>query len=194
MIVYILAVLVVLLAALMAFGIAALLHLQGAAYAIFVMVLLLIGIGAAVAIVVMHRRSKRQEEEGGAATGGEAGDIDLLLNDVNRKLRNSQHGVKTLDELPLVYLLGESGSAKTTTVTQSGMEAELVAGSASHGAEQAPTETLNLWFTGAAALLEVGTTIRGTRRGWRGPSSVPARGLTALRLDAARLRVPQSSA
>lgn len=63
MIIYFLAVLVVLLAALMAFGIAALLHLQGAAYVIFVIVLLVIGIGAAVAIVVMHRRSKRQEEE-----------------------------------------------------------------------------------------------------------------------------------
>lgn len=162
MIVYILAVLVALLAALMAFGIAALLHLQGAAYAIFVVVLLVIGVGAAVAIVVMHRRSKRQEEEeGGAATGSEAGDIDLLLNDVNRKLRNSQRGVKTLDELPLVYLLGQSGSAKTTTVIQSGMEAELVAGTASQGAEQGFTETLNLWFTGTAALLEIGTTVQG---------------------------------
>lgn len=162
MIIYILAALVVLLAALMAFGIAALLHLQGAAYAIFVIVLLVIGIGAAVAIVVMHRRSKRQEaEEGGDASGGDAGDIDLLLNDVNRKLRNSQHGAKTLEELPLVYLLGQSGSAKTTTVAQSGMEAELVAGNASQGGEQTPTETLNLWFTGNAALLELGTTVRG---------------------------------
>ncbi len=162
MIVYILAALVVLLAALMAFGIAALLHLQGAAYAIFVIVLLLIGIGAAVAIIVMHRRSKRQEEEeASGASGGEAGDIDLLLNDVNRKLRNSPQGVKTLDELPLVYLLGQSGSAKTTTVVQSGMDAELVAGTASHGSEQTSTESLNLWFTGTAALLELGTTISG---------------------------------
>lgn len=63
--------------------------------------------------------------------------------------------------MPLVYLLGQSGSAKTTTVAQSGMEAELVAGSASQGGEQTPTETLNLWFTGNAALLEVGTTVRG---------------------------------
>jgi type VI secretion system protein ImpL len=162
LIVYILAVLVVLLAALMAFGIAALLHLQGAAYIVFVAVLLIIGIGAAIAIVAMHRRAKRREEElAGGANGGDANDIDLLLSDANRKLRNSQRGIRTLDELPLVYLLGQSGSAKTTTVVQSGIEAELIAGSASQGGEQPPTETLNLWFTGNAALLEVGTTIRG---------------------------------
>ena len=155
--IYFLAVLVILIAALLAFGIAALLHLQGVAFAIFVAVLLILGIGAAVAILVMHRRSKRQQDE---TSGGESGDIDLFLNDVNRKLRNSQRGVKTLDELPLIYILGQSGAAKTTTILQSGMDAELVAGTASQSADQPPTETLNLWFTGTAALLEVGSTIR----------------------------------
>lgn len=162
MIIYLLAVLVILVAALMAFGIAALLHLQGAAYAIFVVVLLLIGIGAAVAIILMHRKSKREEaEQAGEGGGGEPGEIDLLLNDVNRKLRTSQQGAKTLDELPLIYVLGQAGSAKTTMVAQSGLDAELVAGNASHTAEQVSTESLNLWFTGKAAILEVGSAIRG---------------------------------
>jgi type VI secretion system protein ImpL len=162
LIVYLLAAIVVVLAALLAFGIAALLHLQGAAYAIFVVVLLVIGIAAAVTILVLHFRSKRQrEEEGFSAAGGEAGEVDLLLNDANRKLRTSQQGAKTLEALPLIYLLGQPGSAKTTTVLQSGLDPEMVAGTASHEGEQVPTEILNLWFTGTAALLEVGAALRG---------------------------------
>ncbi len=162
MVIYLLAVLVVVVAALLAFGIAALLHLQGVAYAIFVVLLLVIGIAAAVTILVLHFRSKRQqEEEGNASAGGDSGELDLLLNDANRKLRASQQGAKTLDALPLIYLLGQPGSAKTTTVVQSGLDPELVAGTAMHETEQVSTAVLNLWFTGTAALLEIGSALRG---------------------------------
>lgn len=161
MIVYFLAAVIVLIAALIAFGVAALLHLHGAAYAVFVVVLLVIGLGAAIAIVVMHLRSKRQQDEGGGASGGDVSEIDLLLNDANRKLRNSQQGAKTLEALPLIYVMGQNGSAKTTMVVQSGLDAELVAGTASQGTEQASTDVLNLWFTGTAAILEIGSALRG---------------------------------
>jgi uncharacterized membrane protein len=58
---YILAVVVLLVAALLAFGLAALLHLQGAAYLVFVILVLLIGIAAAITIVVMHLRAKKEK-------------------------------------------------------------------------------------------------------------------------------------
>ena len=66
MLVYLLAVAVVLIAALLAFDIAALIHLQGTAYFIFVILLLAIGVAAAVILLVMHfRAKKRKAEEGG---------------------------------------------------------------------------------------------------------------------------------
>jgi type VI secretion system protein ImpL len=160
LIAYLLVALVILVAAVLAFGIAALLHLQGAAYVIFVVVLLVIGIAAAITILVLHFRSKRQQETG-ASIGGEVGELDLLLNDASRKLRTSQQGAKSLDSLPLVYVLGQAGSAKTTTIAQSGLGPELLAGTASHETEQVPTDILNLWFTGTAVLLELGTALRG---------------------------------
>ena len=161
MLAWVLAVIVILVAALLAFGIAALLHLSGVGYTVFVIVLLLIGIAAAITILVFHYRAKKERElQGDSGAAGGAGDLDLLLNDANRKLRTSQQGAKTLDALPLIYLLGDAGAAKTTTVVQSGIDPELLAGSASQSAEQTPTPVLNLWFARQAAFLEVGAALR----------------------------------
>jgi type VI secretion system protein ImpL len=157
---YVLAIVVVLVAALLAFGLAALLHLQGGMYLAFVIVILLLGIVAAVIIIVLHLRAKKEKEQQGEAPGTAAtAELDLLLTDANRKLRSSQQGGKTLESLPLLYILGDSGTAKTTTVLRSGLVPELLAGTASD-TEQVSTDVLNLWFTKAAALLEVGTSVR----------------------------------
>jgi type VI secretion system protein ImpL len=158
---YVLAFVVVLVAALLAFGLAALLHLQGAAYLVFVIVVLLLGIAAAVVIIVLHRRSQKEKQQLGEAAGTAAtAELDLLLADANRKLRTSQQGAKTLESLPLLYILGDAGSAKTTTVLKSGLDPELLAGTATLDRDQIPTQVINLWFTKAAALLEVGASIR----------------------------------
>jgi type VI secretion system protein ImpL len=158
---YLLAIIIVVIAAALAFGLAALLHLQGLTYVLFVVILLLIGIAAAVTIVVLHHRNKKQKAlEGDAADSAARSELDLLLNDANRKLRESQQGAKSLESLPLVYILGDLGSAKTTMVLQSGLEPELLAGSASQSGEQASTQILNLWYTRFAAFLEIGPTIR----------------------------------
>ena len=161
MLAYILAVVVLLIAALLAFGLAALIHLQGTAYLVFVIIILLLGIAAAIAIIVLHRRAKKEKEQQGEAPGTAAtAELDLMLNDANRKLRTSQQGSKALDSLPLLYILGETGSAKTTTVLRSGLDPELLVGTAALDGDQVPTGMLNLWFTKASALLEVGASVR----------------------------------
>lgn len=161
MLVYLLAVAVVLIAALLAFGIAALLHLQGTAYLVFVILLLLVGVAAAVIILIVHFRAKKRRALEGDISGTEAtSELDLLLNDANRKLRTSQLGAKTLDALPLIYILGDASSAKTTTVIKSGLDPELVVGNASSESQQVPTQIVNLWFTRQAALLELGANLR----------------------------------
>ena len=161
MLVYLLVVAVLLVAALLAFGLAFLLHLHGTMAIVFIVLILLAGIAAAVVILVLHFRAKKKEQqEGDPAVGGATGEVDLLLNEGNRKLRESQQGAKTLDALPLIYILGESGTAKTTTVIRSGLDPELVAGTAPTEGESVPTPVLNLWFTKLAAILEVGATVR----------------------------------
>ena len=163
MLAYILAFVVLAVAALLAFGLPTLMHLQGGLYLGFVILVVVLGIAAAVIILVLHYRAKKEKEKeqqgelpGTAATA----ELDLLLNDANRKLRTSQQGAKTLESLPLVYILGDSGTAKTTTVMRSGLDPELLAGTAPHEGDQVQTEVLNLWFTRIAALLEVGAAVR----------------------------------
>ena len=114
MLVYLLVVAVVLVAALLAVGLAALLHLQGTAAIVFIALILLAGITVAVVILVLHFRAKKKaQQDGEVTTGGATGELDILLNDANRKLRESQQGAKALDGIPLIYILGDTGTAKT---------------------------------------------------------------------------------
>ena len=83
------------------------------------------------------------------------------MSDANRRLRSSQRpGPKSLDGLPLLYLLGEAGSAKTTIVLRSGLDPELIAGTAPREGDVSPTPLLNLWFTRQAVIVEAGEAIR----------------------------------
>jgi type VI secretion system protein ImpL len=161
---YLLAVVILVVAAVLAFGLAALLHLHGLAYIIFVTLILLIGIAACVTIIVIHHRKKKEKELGEDPADSAARDeLNLLINEANRKLRESQQGAKTLEHLPLIYILGDQGAAKTTLVQQSGLEPELLAGTGTTESDQTPTPILNLWYTRLAALLELGPSIRQSR-------------------------------
>ena len=57
---------------------------------------------------------------------------------------------------PLIYILGDENSAKTQTVLQSGLDAELLAGQLHRDGQIAPTPLANIWFTGTAAVVEAG--------------------------------------
>ena len=162
MLVYLAVVAVLIVAALLAFGLAFLLHLHGVSLIVFVSVILLLGIAAAVIILVLHYRAKKEKElvEGDAAVGGATGELDLLLNDANRKLRAAQQGGKTLDLLPVLYILGEAGSAKTTHVMRSGLEAELLSGTLPQEGQSGATPVANVWFTSATAIVETGESVR----------------------------------
>jgi len=161
LLVYLLAVVIVLIAALLAWGLAALLHLQGTMLILFVVIIMVLGLAAAITVVVLHLKAKKkQAQDGLLPEGGAGGDLDVLLEDANRKLRTSQQGAKSLDALPLIYILGDQGTAKTTMVQRSGLDPELVAGVVPRAGESVPTPVLNLWFAGQAALLEAGEAIR----------------------------------
>jgi type VI secretion system protein ImpL len=163
LLVYLIVALIVIVAALIAFGLAALLHLHGIAYFVFVVVVLLIGIGAAAAILILHRRSRKQAEIENEAPGEGAAEIGVMIDAANGRLRGSQKRVQSLDALPLVYVLGDAASAKTSVVAQSGLDPELLAGNAAPGAEQAPTGLLNLWFARVAALAEIGPSLQAVK-------------------------------
>jgi type VI secretion system protein ImpK len=88
---------------------------------------------AGLASTLLHR--KKPEEN--AATLSE---IDLHFSKAAEWVRDS-HGIRKLEEVPTVFLLGDTGAGKSTLIAKAGIQAELLSG---QGA-LAPTSTLNLW-------------------------------------------------
>jgi type VI secretion system protein ImpL len=121
---------------------------------------LLVAIVAVIVLIILHLRAQKKKTPVNQESSGQPYDMDFLLRDVRRRLQHSQQGATSLESLPLLYILGEAGSGKTTMVLQSGLDPELLAGSAGPGSSLAPTQMLNVWFTRVAALVEIGAALR----------------------------------
>jgi type VI secretion system protein ImpL len=138
-------------------GTGLLLHFEGMKLLLFCLVLGLIGVvAAAVALWYLGRMTPRVH---GGETANAADDANLqaLMRDANQKLRQSAKGeAKSLAAMPLVYILGDENSAKTQTVLQSGLDPELIAGQLYRDQLLVPTQLVNIWYTGTAALVEAG--------------------------------------
>ena len=131
------------------------------------LLLLLFGIAGAVVLIWLARKS--------AASAGKQADgkpvdttaLDDLLREANGKLAASPRAAaKKLNDVPLLYIIGESNSAKTTAVMKSGIEAELLAGQIYRERDIVSTPVANIWYSGKAAVIEAGEAIRQTPGLW----------------------------
>ncbi|SEG46139.1 type VI secretion system protein ImpL [Bryocella elongata] len=129
-------------------------HLEGMRFGIFVGVMSVVGIAALVAIVIYQKKM-----EGDALpsdlTAAESSSLDSLVKAAEHKLKGSSTG-KSLSGLPLVYLVGDSNSAKTHTLVQSGLDPELLAGEVYRDGQIAPTPLANIWYTGHGIIVDAG--------------------------------------
>src|SRR5713226_859030 len=108
----------------------------------------------------------RSESKGGSAAAAEGGqesapggleEIDLLFREAETKLASARLGKGAkLGQLPLVVLLGATGSGKTSSILQCGLDAELLAGQAYKEGAVAPTRAANLWFARRTVFVEAG--------------------------------------
>ena len=89
----------------------------------------LIGLIAAGSFLWFYRKSKAEESGSETAPAKGSDDLDVLVHEAIRRLKSSTlgRGAK-LGNLPLVFLLGDSGSTKTTTIINSALDPELLAG------------------------------------------------------------------
>jgi type VI secretion system protein ImpL len=69
--------------------------------------------------------------------------------------------------MPLIIVAGPGGSAKTTVITRSGMEPELLAGEVYRGDAVVPTSSINLWFAQNNLVLEAGGKVAGDAARWK---------------------------
>lgn len=141
------------------------LQVQGTALVVLRVLLVLLGAIAATVILVLHFRKTKRE----GATKNIQGntELDTLLRDAEKKMAAAQRtGAKTLDSLPLLYILGESNAAKTTTVLKSGLDPELLAGQIYRDQDVVATPVANIWYTQQCVIVEAGDAVRKSPQLW----------------------------
>ncbi len=135
------------------------LHLHGSDVWILRVGLAFVGLVAAGSFLWFYRKSKAEEAgpetESGAGQAAGTDDIDLVVREAVRRLRSSTLGRgANLGNLPLVFILGDSGATKTTTVIHSALDAELLAGHVYQDTTVLPTRLLNIWYTRQAIFVD----------------------------------------
>ncbi len=135
-----------------------LLGLHGTNAWVFRIALWLLGLAAA-GITVWYMAKMNKEETASNTTSLQSEsteDISVLIRDAQYKLASSpsEKGVK-LGSLPMVFLVGESGSAKTTTIVNSGIDAELLAGEVLRDGRPVATPAANIWFARRTLFVEL---------------------------------------
>ena len=118
--------------------------------------LALIGIGAAAAFI-WWRRSRAAAGGGTQEPLDPSNEVDALMRDAETRLAAARvpKGSR-LANFPLILLVGESGSAKTTILVNSGLEPELLAGQVYQDNNIVPTRSANIWFTRNTIFAEAG--------------------------------------
>ena len=81
-------------------------------------------------------------------------ELDALLN--HAAMRLHQRSGVVLTSLPIVYVVGESNSAKTSILEHCGAQPELLAGEPERDDQIAATATVNIWLAGNTLLIEAG--------------------------------------
>jgi type VI secretion system protein ImpL len=84
-------------------------------------------------------------------------ELDEAIASAKRRIAKARPGgVKSLNDLPVIFFLGQSGSTKTTILSQSGLEPNLLAGQVHQGDVIVPTGAVNIWYGNKTVFVEVG--------------------------------------
>lgn len=159
MIPILIAVIILVLSIVLAWLVGPLLGLAGTALLVLRILLVSLGAITAAIIVFLHLREKRRDAATSNMPGGT--DLDAILRDAHSRLAAAQRtGPKSLDSMPLLYVLGEINSAKTTAVVKSGFDPELLAGQVYREQDIVATPVANIWYAQSTAFVEAGDAVR----------------------------------
>jgi len=142
------------------------LNLHGSDLWILRGILAVLGLIGAGVFLWFHRRNQKATEGLGEAARGPAQDVDLVIHDAVRRLRSSGQAGASLSKWPVIILIGEPGSTKTTTVVNSGLDPELLAGQVYQDNNILPTQTANLWYTRQALFVDCGGSLASDPARW----------------------------
>ena len=113
-----------------------------------------------------RKKAERAAAAGESAEAGPAGEVDVFVKEAEARLAGAGQGGK-LGGQPVIFVLGEAGSTKTSTVVHSGLEPELLAGQVYQNNNITATRGANLWFARKAVLVEAGGRLLGEPALWK---------------------------
>jgi type VI secretion system protein ImpL len=119
-----------------------------------------------VVFLILRKKKKRAAE--GEDPGASRDEVAQLIREAETKLTAAKlaEGGK-VGNLPVFFLMGDSGSTKTSVMLRSGLDPELVAGQVYQNGNVVPTRTANLWVSRKTLFLEVGGTLRADLAKWK---------------------------
>lgn len=142
----------------------ALLRLQGASLWLLRGSLMFIGVLAAALFLWFHHRLKRRTESAPSQFARVSEQLKFLLRQAEQKLAMGKQG--SLRSLPIVFVLGDLNSAKTSSIIHSGLEPELIAGHVFRDSDVVPTATVNVWFARKTVFIEAGGKLAANAQLW----------------------------
>jgi type VI secretion system protein ImpL len=143
-----------------------LLHLSPTRFYILFTILSFLGISASVLFLWFWKKDKG----GSNATGGHIDkdeEIDALVREAENRIAasNLAKGAKLMN-LPLVFVIGDTGSTKTSTILNSGLDPELLAGNIYQDKNVLPTRLANIWFARGMVFVEAGGKLLSEPQRW----------------------------
>jgi len=149
--------------------------------------------GAGIVLWWRMRKQKQAVQAQAGMTGGAAASDAGATDEISRTVREAEarlaqssvaRGAK-IGSLPVVFVLGANGSAKTNTVLRSGLEPELLAGQVFQDTAVLPTRAANLWLARQTVIVDAGGGLATNQQAWqqliRGVDPGRMKGVTAPR-------------
>jgi type VI secretion system protein ImpL len=126
--------------------------------------LLVLGAAAGGLLYLYLAARARARAPGGAE---EQDDLHLAFASASARLATARATASSrIEQLPLALVLGPAGATKTTLVTRSGLDPELLAGEVFRGETVIPTELVNLWLAGDTVFVEAGHRLLNDAAAW----------------------------
>ena len=145
-----------------------LLHLEGPRWYFFMGLMAALGLSSFALFYYFQRKAQeRRSASGGGSSSTDPGtnETDPLIRDANARLAQSKAGAG-IANLPMIFVIGDRGTAKTSTILQSGIEPELLAGQVYQDNAVTPTRTANIFYARGTVFVEAGGAVLGTPQAW----------------------------
>src|SRR6202789_1331528 len=121
---------------------------------------------AAAVVLYMQKKKQPQPAAGGPAAPGGEGEADDLIRAASARLAQSKAGAGVAN-LPMIFVIGDKGTAKTSTILNSGLDPELLAGQVYQDNVVAPTRAANIFFARGTVFVEAGGALMANPQSWK---------------------------